>query len=109
MDVFPASQLGKETNINGAYALGTVDVIYTRQAFAAHVSAGIGGAPFIFRDFDLEEVLRRTRCQERWTTGKGGSKPDVTCCGVRHTTSNRAINMPATAGLKLRYLMRRST
>ena len=35
MDVFPASQLGNETQINQSLSLGTVDLIYTGQAFAA--------------------------------------------------------------------------
>ena len=35
MDVFPASALGNETQINQALSLGTVDMIYTVQAFAA--------------------------------------------------------------------------
>src|SRR5579862_1223896 len=34
MEVFPASQLGKETDINQALTLGTINVIYTGQAFA---------------------------------------------------------------------------
>src|SRR5512132_1254161 len=35
MDVFPASQLGNETQINQSLSLGTVDMIYTGQSFAA--------------------------------------------------------------------------
>src|ERR671928_733863 len=35
MDVFPASQLGNETQINQALSLGTVYLIYTGQSFAA--------------------------------------------------------------------------
>ena len=34
-DVFPASQLGNETQINQSLSLGTVDIIYTGQAVAA--------------------------------------------------------------------------
>src|SRR5882724_4542571 len=54
MDVFPASSLGNETQINQALSLGTVDVIYTGQAFAARTypPLSIGGAPYMFRDFD---------------------------------------------------------
>src|SRR5262245_26475824 len=54
MDVFPASALGNETQINQALSLGTVDMIYTGQAFAARTfpPIAIGGAPYMFRDFD---------------------------------------------------------
>jgi TRAP-type C4-dicarboxylate transport system substrate-binding protein len=47
MDVFPASQLGNETQINQSLSLGTVDMIYTGQAFAARTypPLSIGGAP----------------------------------------------------------------
>ena len=41
MDVFPASSLGNETQINQSLSLGTVDVIYTGQAFAARSTASI--------------------------------------------------------------------
>ena len=51
MQVFPASSLGKETDINQGLTLGTIDVIYTGQLFAArtHPPLAIGGAPFMFR------------------------------------------------------------
>ena len=109
IQVFPASQLGKETDINQGLTLGTVDIIYTGQAFAArtHPPLAIGGAPFMFRDFDhwkryaasplLQEVMDAYY-------KKGGNKPvAVTYYGVRHTTANKAINKPEDmAGLKLR-------
>ena len=34
VEVFPASSLGKETDINQGLTLGTVDIIYTGQLFA---------------------------------------------------------------------------
>src|ERR1700694_873623 len=34
IEVFPASTLGKETDINQGLTLGTVDIIYTGQLFA---------------------------------------------------------------------------
>src|SRR5712691_3101975 len=54
MEVFPASTLGKETDINQGLTLGTVDIIYTGQLFAGRTYGplAIGGAPFMFRDFD---------------------------------------------------------
>ena len=42
IQVFPASQLGNETQINEALGLGTVDIIYTGAAFAgAHPQADV--------------------------------------------------------------------
>ncbi len=37
MDVFPASQLGNENQINEGLGLGTVDMIYTGVAFAGSI------------------------------------------------------------------------
>src|SRR6516162_6219306 len=54
IEVFPASTLGKETDINQGLTLGTVDIIYTGQLFAGRTYGpiAIGGAPYMFRDFD---------------------------------------------------------
>src|SRR5207245_5727152 len=54
IEVFPASTLGKETDINQGLTLGTVDIIYTGQLFAGRLYGplAIGGAPFMFRDFE---------------------------------------------------------
>src|SRR5512140_555637 len=54
VEVFPASQLGKETDINQGLTLGTVDIIYTGQLFVGRLYGplAIGGAPYMFRDFD---------------------------------------------------------
>src|SRR5690349_366157 len=54
VEVFPASTLGKETDINQGLTLGTVDIIYTGQLFAGRTYGpiSIGGAPFMFRDFE---------------------------------------------------------
>src|SRR5512144_1718563 len=54
IDVFPASTLGKETDINQGLTLGTVDIILTGQLFAGRTYGpiAIGGAPYMFRDFN---------------------------------------------------------
>src|SRR6187401_701638 len=54
IEVFPASTLGKETDINQGLTLGTVDIIYTGQLFAGrtHGQIAIGGAPYMFRDYN---------------------------------------------------------
>ena len=109
MEVFPASQLGKETDINQALSLGTIDVIYTGQAFAARTypPLGIGGAPYMFRDLDHWKKFADSPVL--WDLAeayfrKGGNKPiAATYYGVRHTTANKAIVKPEDMkGLKLR-------
>ena len=54
IEVFPASTLGKETDINQGMALGTVDMIISGPSFAArsYPRLGIAYYPFIFRDAD---------------------------------------------------------
>ena len=109
MQVFPASSLGKETDINQGLTLGTVDVIYTGQAFAARTypPLAIGGAPFMFRDFNHWKKFSQSPVLQELMDAyykKGGNKPlAVTYYGVRHTTANKAINKPEDMkGLKLR-------
>lgn len=109
MQVFPASQLGKETDINQGLTLGTVDIIYTGQAFAARTypPIAIGGAPVMFRDLDHWKAYARSDLLKELMDGyfkKGGNKPlAVTYYGVRHTTANKPIVKPEDmANLKLR-------
>ena len=109
MQVFPASSLGKETDINQGLTLGTVDVIYTGQLFAArtHPPLAIGGAPFMFRDFNHWKSYVNSPVYSQLADDyfkKGGNKPiAVTYYGVRHTTANKAINTPEDMkGLKIR-------
>ena len=109
MDVFPASSLGNETQINQSLSLGTVDVIYTGQAFAArtHPPIAIGGAPYMFRDFDHWKKYSQSPVLAELADGyfkKGGNRPIAfTYYGVRHTTANKPIVKPEDMkGLKLR-------
>src|SRR3954470_13212900 len=52
IEVFPASTLGKETDINQGLTLRTVDMIISGPSFAArnYPRLGIAYYPFIFRD-----------------------------------------------------------
>ena len=95
IQVFPASSLGKESDINQALTLGTVDIIYTGQNFAArsYGPLSIGGAPFMFRDYDhwskyvVSPVFAELAAG--YQKGSGGNKiTAVTYYGVRHTSSN---------------------
>src|SRR5215831_16016685 len=52
IDVFPASSLGKESDINQGLTLGTVDMIISGLSFAARTlpRIGVGYYPYTFRD-----------------------------------------------------------
>jgi tripartite ATP-independent transporter DctP family solute receptor len=110
VEVFPASQLGKETDINQGLTLGTVDIILTGQLFAGrnYGPISIGGAPFIFRDFDHWKKYSTSKLFDELSDGyqkaSGGSKVvAITYYGERHTTANKAINKPEDMkGLKIR-------
>ncbi len=110
MEVFPASSLGKETDINQGLTLGTVDIIYTGQLFAGrnYGPISIGGAPYMFRDFDHWKKFTTSKAFEELADGyqkaSGGNKVvAVTYYGERHTTANKAITKPDDMkGLKIR-------
>ena len=110
MDVFPASSLGKETDINQGLSLGTVDIIYTGQLFAgrSYGPISIGGAPFVFRDFDHWKKFSTsklfTELSEGYAKAAGGNRVvAITYYGSRQTTANKALNKPDDMkGLKIR-------
>src|SRR5258707_4995712 len=109
IEVFPASTLGKETDINQGLTLGTVDIIYTGQLFAGRTYGplSIGGAPFMFRDFDHWKKYSTSPLFRELGDGyqkAGGNKGvAITYYGERHVTSNKAINKPEDMkGLKIR-------
>ena len=110
VEVFPASSLGKETDINQGLTLGTVDIIYTGQLFAGrtHGPLAIAGAPYMFRDFDHWKNYSTSPLFKELSDGyqqkSGGNKVvAITYYGERHVTSNKAINKPEDMkGLKIR-------
>jgi tripartite ATP-independent transporter DctP family solute receptor len=110
IEVFPASTLGKETDINQGLTLGTVDIIYTGQLFAgrSYGPIAIGGAPFMFRDFNHWKAFAASPLFNELADGyrqkSGGHKVlAITYYGERHVTSNKAINKPEDMkGLKIR-------
>ena len=101
MEVFPASSLGKETDINEGLSLGTVDIIYTGQLFAgrAHGPLAIGGAPYMFRDFGHWAAFRNSPLFRELADGykkkTGHDVIGLTYYGERHVTSKKPINTPA--------------
>ena len=109
IDVFPASQLGKETDINQGLKLGTVDIIISGSSFAArdYPPIGVGYYPFTFRDAD--HLLKYAKSDVFAELAKGyedksGNKiTALNYYGTRHTSSNRPIAKCADMkGLKMR-------
>jgi tripartite ATP-independent transporter DctP family solute receptor len=109
IEVFPASQLGKETDINQGLSLGSVDIIMSGSSFAARSFAPLGVTyyPFTFRDADHLLAYTKSDIFKELTKGyeeKTGHKiTAVTYYGIRHTSSNRAFKTCAEMrGLKIR-------
>jgi tripartite ATP-independent transporter DctP family solute receptor len=109
IEVFPASQLGNENQINEGLGLGTVDMIYTGVAFAGsiHKPIAITNAPFVLRDFDHWKAYRDSKLFRDIAKGyEDKTKHKVislTYYGQRHITANKAITKPEDMkGMKLR-------
>lgn len=109
IQVFPASQLGNENQINEALGLGTVDMIYTGVAFAGaiHKPIAITNAPFVLRDFEHFTAYRGSKLFRDIATGYEGKTRHkvitLTYYGQRHVTANKAISKPEDMkGMKLR-------
>ena len=109
IQVFPASSLGKETDINQGLSLGTVDMIISGPSFAARnfPRLGIAYYPFIFRDG--EHLLAYSKSPvfkemiEGYRAKTGIQMTAYTYYGARHTTSNRPFSDCAgMKGLKIR-------
>lgn len=109
VEVYPASSLGKEVDINEGLGLGTVDIIYTGQLFAgrAYGPIAIGGAPYMFRDYAHWDAYRNSDLFKELSDGykdaTGNHIVSLTYYGERHVTSNKPIEQPAAMeGLKIR-------
>ena len=109
IEVFPASQLGKETDINQGLSLGSVDIIISGASFAArsHPPMGVGYYPFTFKSpehllaFSKSDVFKELAKGYEEKTGHVITA--TTYYGTRHTTSNRPIkNCADMKGLKIR-------
>jgi len=109
IQVFPASSLGKETDINQGLTLGTVDMIISGASFAARNFPRIGVSyyPFIFRDAAHQAAFAKSpvfqELAEEYRKKSGIVITAYTYYGARHTTSNRAFSDCAgMKGLKIR-------
>ena len=109
IEVFPASSLGKETDINQGMQLGTVDMIISGPSFAArsYPRLGIAYYPFIFRDgehllaYSKSAIFKEMTDEFRAKTGIQITA--YTYYGARHTTAQKAFtNCEGMKGLKIR-------
>lgn len=109
VEVFPASALGKEVDINDGLSLGIVDMIYTGAAFAgrSYGPIAISSAPYMFRDVDHWKAYAESGLFEELSEGyrmaTGNKVAAMTYYGERHVTSNKSINTPDDMrGLRIR-------
>jgi tripartite ATP-independent transporter DctP family solute receptor len=109
IEVFPASSLGKEEDINEGLGLGTVDIIYTGQLFAGRTYGplAIGGAPYMFRDYAHWETFSMSDLFKELAKGYGDKSGNevitITYYGQRHVTSKKPILKPEDMkGMKIR-------
>ena len=109
IEVFAASQLGNENQINEGLGLGTVDIIYTGTSFAGSVykPLAISGAPFMLRDFDHWKAYRDSKLFRELAKGYEDKTRHkvvtLTYYGERMVTANKEIKKPEDMkGMKLR-------
>ncbi len=109
MEVFPASQLGKEAALNEALSLGTVDVIYTGVAFLgqSYGPISISDYPFTMRSYEHWKAYVNSdlfdEMSEAYNKVSGNTVAAMTYYGARHVTANKPILSPKDMeGLKIR-------
>ncbi|MHB1200129.1 MAG: sialic acid TRAP transporter substrate-binding protein SiaP [Polaromonas sp.] len=109
IQVFPASTLGKESDINQGLTLGTVDIILTGASFAGRTypPLAISYFPFIFRDAEHQLKYAKSDVFRELAQGydqkSGNHITAMTYYGARDVTSNRPIRTPEDMkGLKIR-------
>jgi tripartite ATP-independent transporter DctP family solute receptor len=109
IQVFPASSLGKESDINQGLQLGTVDIILTGTSFASnsYPRLAVSYYPFTFRDADhvikygKSDVFKELA--EGYKKATGNTITALTYYGARHATSNKLFkNCDEMKGLKMR-------
>jgi tripartite ATP-independent transporter DctP family solute receptor len=109
IQVFPASSLGKETDLNQGLTLGSVDIIISGPSFAARVYPrfAIAYYPFIFRDgnhllaYSKSPLFQEITNEFRQKTGIQVTA--YTYYGARQTTAQKTFKECAEVkGLKIR-------
>jgi len=102
-EVFPASSLGKESDINQGLSLGTIEIITSGAAFAARRYPRLGTSyyPFLFRDADHLPAYAKSDVFHE--IAQGFATIAYTYYGTRHVSSRRPFtDCSSMAGLKIR-------
>lgn len=109
IDVFPASSLGKEVEINEGLGIGAVDIIYTGPSFVERYYGpiAISDYPFIMRGYDHWKTYRESdlfaELSDGYKQATAHSVMGLVYYGQRHVTSNFPILKPDDMkGLKIR-------
>lgn len=109
IDVFPASSLGKESDINQGLTLGSVDMIISGLSFAARTMPriGVGYYPYTFRNGDhLIKWAKSPAFKEmvdEYRAKTGIQISAMTYYGARQSTSNKPFtDCAGMKGLKMR-------
>ena len=109
VQVFPASSLGKESDINQGLTLGTVDIVLTGASFAAssYPPLAVTYFPFIFRDSEHQLKYAKSDVFKELSQGydskSGNHITALNYYGARHLTSNKPVSTPEDMkGLKIR-------
>jgi tripartite ATP-independent transporter DctP family solute receptor len=109
VQVFPASTLGKQTELNQGLLMGTVDIVSSSTSFAAQAfpRIGVGYYPYTFRDaahllkFAKSDVF--AELAEGYRKKTGVQIVSMTYYGTRHSTSNKPFkHCDEMKGLKIR-------
>ncbi|HEY9223202.1 MAG TPA: sialic acid TRAP transporter substrate-binding protein SiaP [Variovorax sp.] len=111
IQVFPASSLGKEADINQGLTLGTVDIVLTGASFAgrSYQPLAVSYFPFIFRDAEHQLKYAKSDVFKELAKGyddkTGNHITALNYYGARHVTSSAAkpVRKPEDMkGLKIR-------
>ncbi|WP_121062438.1 sialic acid TRAP transporter substrate-binding protein SiaP [Chachezhania antarctica] len=109
VQVFPASSLGKEVEINEGLGIGAVDIIYTGPSFVERYYGpiAISDYPFIMRGYDHWKNYRDSdlfaELSDGYKDATGHTVMGLVYYGQRHVTSNFPITQPSDMeGLKIR-------
>ncbi|NUO73274.1 MAG: sialic acid TRAP transporter substrate-binding protein SiaP [Frateuria sp.] len=109
VQVFPASTLGKQTELNQGLLMATVDIASSSTSFAAQAfpRIGVGYYPYTFRDaahllkFAKSDVF--AELAEGYRKKTGVQIVSMTYYGTRHSTSNKPFkSCDEMKGLKIR-------
>lgn len=101
IEVFAASQLGNEKQLNEGLSLGIVDIAYVGVNFAAETyrPLGITGAPYMLRDLEHWKAYRASKLFRELAAGYEDKTRHkivgLIYYGLRHVTANRPIRTPA--------------